>query len=80
MAAHETWNVGSCDDESGPGAGWAGLELGWAGAGLGWSWARLELGWVATVSTTMTYEGKILLNSKDNGVADFLRSRHNIDI
>ena len=51
-----------------------------AGAGLGWSWARLELGWVATVSTTMTYEGKILLNSQDNGVADFLRSRHNINI
>ena len=49
-------------------------------AGLGWSWARLELGWVATVSTTMTYEGKILLNSQDNGVADFLRSRHNINI
>jgi len=39
LAAHETWNVGSCDDESGPGAGWAGLELGSAGAGLGWSWA-----------------------------------------
>ena len=30
-------------------------------AGLSWSWARLELAWVATVSTTMTYEGKILL-------------------
>ena len=47
LAAHETWNVGSCDDGSGPGAGWARLELGWAAT--------------ATESTTMTYEGKILL-------------------
>ena len=47
LAAHETWNVGSCDDGSGPGAGWARLELGWAAT--------------ATESTTITYEGKILL-------------------
>ena len=50
----------------GPGAGW----LGSAGAGPV----------AATVSTTMTYEGKILLNSLNNGVADFLGFRHDIDI
>ena len=52
-------------------------------AGLGWSWAGAGLGShpvAATVSTTMTYEGKILLNSLNNGVADFLGFRHDIDI
>ena len=51
------------------------------GPGPGAGWARLGAGPVAaTVSTTMTYEGKILLNSLNNGVADFLGFRHDIDI
>ena len=56
-----------CDGEMGPRPR---CWLGSAGAGPV----------AATVSTTMTYEGKILLNSLNNGVADFLGFRHDIDI
>ena len=66
--------MGSCDDGDvmvrwgpGPGAGWARLELGRAGLGS----HRMN---------NHDNEGKILLNSSNNGVADFLRSRHGHDI
>ena len=44
-------------------------------AGLGWSWA----GGCHRINNH-AYEGKILLNSLNNGVADFLGFRHDIDI